>query len=75
MSPDSSCEAIEKSIWFGRSSFGERHHRTHNNSSLVSRQGHDRPLCRRCPLTHPVFPVALLRVVEPYDWESVLMLE
>jgi hypothetical protein len=39
MSPDSSCEAIEKSIWFGRSSFGERHHRTHNNSSLFPVRG------------------------------------
>jgi hypothetical protein len=31
---------------------------------LVSRQGSDRPLSRRCPLAHPLFPIALACVVE-----------
>jgi len=41
---------------------------------LVSRQGYDRRLSRWSQAL-VLFPVALFRVVEQYDWESVLMLE
>jgi len=41
---------------------------------LVSRQGYDRRLSRWSQALI-LFAVALFRVVEQYDWESVLMLE